>query len=54
MRLLRSSKRYEMTCEGHLIITDYYTGEEITLDLTQMDDEMFDIMKVEDYEENEQ
>lgn len=53
MRVLKSSKRYEMDCEGHLIITDYYTGEEITLDLTQIDPEMFEQLKVEDDEEED-
>lgn len=48
MRLLRNSKRYEMDCDGHLTITDYHTGEEITLDLTQMDEEMFEQLKSED------
>jgi hypothetical protein len=51
MRVLNSSKRYEMDCEGHLTITDYYTGEEVTLDLTQMDEEMFAQLKVEDEDE---
>lgn len=52
-RVLRSSKRYEMDCEGHLTITDYYTGEEITLDLTAIDEEMFDQLKAEDDEEDD-
>lgn len=54
MRVLRNSKRYEMNCEGHLTITDYYTGEEITFDLTQMDEEMFEQLKVEDDEYDEE
>lgn len=54
MRVLRSSKQYEMDCEGHLTITDYYTGEEITLDLTQIDSEMFEQLKVEDDEEEDE
>jgi hypothetical protein len=52
MRLLRRSKRYEMDCEGHLTITDYYTGEEITLDLTQMDEDMFEQVKVDEMEDD--
>lgn len=55
MRVLRNSKRYEMNCEGHLTVTDYYTGEEFTLDLTQMDEEMFEQLHLEaDEEEDEQ
>lgn len=54
MRVLRNSKRYEMDCYGHLTVTDYYTGEEIALDLTQMDEEMFEQLKVEDEEDDEQ
>lgn len=53
MRLLRSSKRYEMDCEGHLTITDYNTGEEITLDLTQIDEDMFEQLSVVSEEEED-
>lgn len=57
MRILRSSKRYEMNCEGHLTVTDYNTGEEFTLDLTQLDEEMFEQLVVneeDEYEEEEE
>ena len=53
MRLLISSKQYEMDCEGHLTITDYYTGERVTLDLTQMDEEIFEQLTAEDDEDEE-
>ena len=53
MVLLRSSKRYEMDCDRHLTVTDYYTGESITLDLSCMDEEMFEQLKVEDEDEEE-
>lgn len=53
MRVLRNSKRYEMDCEGHLFITDYHTGEEITLDLTQIDEDMFEQLVVKNDEDED-
>ena len=51
-RVLRNSKRYEMDCYGRLTITDYYTGEEITLDLSLMDEDMFEQLKSDNDEED--
>ena len=50
IRTLRSSKRYEMDCEGHLILTDYHSGEQTILDLTLLSEEAFEEIQVE-YEE---
>lgn len=49
-RLLTNSKRYEMDCEGHLTIIDYYSGKEIILDLNNIDEEMLNELQVEDEE----
>lgn len=49
-RLLTSSKKYEMDCEGNLTIIDYYSGKEIVLDLNNIDEEMFNELKIEDEE----
>lgn len=51
MRMLRKSKRYEMDCDGTLRVTDYFTGETVTLDLTRMSEEAFEEMLVEEEEE---
>ena len=39
MRILKSSKSYEMDCDGTLRVTDYFTGKTITLDLSRMSEE---------------
>lgn len=49
-RVLTGSKRYEMDCEGHLIITDYFTGEQVVLDLTLISEEVFEEIKTEEEE----
>lgn len=49
-RLLNKSKSY--TFEGSVLtITDYYTGEEVRLDLSMMDEENYNAMLQEDTEE---
>lgn len=49
-RILRNSKRYEM--DGSILtITDYYTGEAITLDLGQLSEETLEEITVEEEEE---
>lgn len=42
--ILHSSKRYEMDCQGYLILTDYRTGEEIIVDLTRIPEDVFEDM----------
>lgn len=49
-RILRNSKRYEMN-GSELTLTDYYTGESITLNLSQMSEEALEEMIVEEEEE---
>lgn len=53
MSILRRSKRYEMDCDGILTVTDYYTGESISLDLKWMSEEIFEQLEVEPDEEEE-
>lgn len=53
MRILKSSKRYEMDCDGTLRVTDYFTGETITLDLSRMSEEAFEEMVVEEEEDED-
>ena len=53
MRILKKSKRYEMDCDGTLTVTDYYTGESVTLDLSRMSEEAFEEMLVEEMEEEQ-
>lgn len=48
INLLYKSKRYELTEDGILIIKDYYTGEEVKLDLKKMTEETFNEIKEED------
>lgn len=54
MRILKKSKRYEMDCDGTLTVTDYMTGESVTLDLSRMSEEAFEEMLVEEEEEDEE
>ena len=53
MRVLRKSKRYEMDCDGTLRVTDYFTGETITLDLSRMSEEAFEEMLYDGDEDKE-
>ena len=53
-RVLRSSFRYEFDSQGVLTLTHYYTGQEIKLDLSQMTDEMFEELVVEDEDDEEE
>jgi len=46
-RMLNGSIRYEID-HSELTITDYYTGESITIDLGAIDEEMFEELLVED------
>lgn len=48
-KLLHSSKRYEMN-GSILIISDYYTGEKINLDLSRIDEEMLNNLSLTDDE----
>lgn len=50
--ILRNSKRYEMN-GSILTLTDYYTGESISLDLSQMSEESLEEMIVEEEEEED-
>ena len=48
--LVQSSLRYEMG-DGTLTLTGYYSGKQVTLDLTRMTEEMLEELIVEDEEE---
>lgn len=49
--ILKRSKRYEMTGE-FLTLTDYHTGESVTLNLDRIDEELFSEIAVDDDEFN--
>ena len=50
-RILNASKRYEMN-GSVLTLTHYYTGEEIKLDLSKLDEEVLEEIMVEEEEED--
>lgn len=47
-RILNRSKEYEFDNHSVLILRDYYTGDEIRLDLSKLTPEMFDEIKEEE------
>lgn len=57
MNIIQGSKRYEfedgMFGPTVLVITDYYSGERLSLDLANLDEETLELLQVEDFDEEE-
>lgn len=51
--ILRGSKRYEFEEDDRFVITGYYDGRRVALDLTRIDQEMLDELIIEDEDEDE-
>ena len=56
--IIRNSKRYEFVDGDNgctvLVITDYYSGEEVRLDLSNIDQDILDALQVEEEDEQEE
>ena len=53
MQLIKGSLRYEIN-DKTLTLTGYYTGKEVSLDLSRITEEMLEELIVEDEEESEE
>lgn len=55
--IIRGSKRFEFEDGANgstvLVITGYYTGKTLRLDLANIDEEILDTLQVEPYDEDE-
>lgn len=54
MRIIKGSKRYEFEDMTVLIITDYYTGERVALDLSKLTEEMLEELAPEENDEEDE
>lgn len=45
-RIVNRSKEYEFESRSVLVLRDYYTGDEVRLDLSRLTPEMFDAIRV--------
>ena len=56
--IIRGSKQFDFEYGGNgstvLVITGYYTGERLRLDLANIDDEILDTLQVEPYRDDEE